>query len=135
MENLSIGQIMTRQPATVAPDDQVDAAQTLLARGDIHHLPVVEGKRLVGIVSSADLLKLHLLDGGIETAADLGLTVRKVMQPAPVVVTEDASLQDAATRFSLGGYHALPVVDADDQLIGIVTTTDLITRLLEQAPQ
>ncbi len=133
MENPSIDQIMTRQPVTVSPDDEVRVAQTLLARGEIHHLPVVEEKQVVGIVSSADLLKLHLLDGDVEAAADLGLAVRQIMQCEPVVLAEDASLRDAAKRFLLGGYHALPVVDADEQLVGIVTTTDLISRMLEQS--
>jgi CBS domain-containing protein len=58
------------------------------------------------------------------------MTVRGIVQTEPVVVAPDASVEDAAARFSLGGYHALPAVDADERLVGIVTTTDVINRLM-----
>ena len=61
MRDFPIDRIMTADPATVGPQDSVVEAQRRLDHHFIHHLPVVESGRLVGMVSSSDLLKLHLL--------------------------------------------------------------------------
>jgi hypothetical protein len=50
------------------------------------------------------------------------------------VLQSGANLRDAAARLSEGGYHALPVVDPDRTLVGIVTSSDLISHLLHQIP-
>lgn len=133
MRDMAIKHIMTTEPATVGPDEPIAVAQKLLGSGDIHHLPVVDNGRLAGIVSSSDLLKFHLLDGGPDSASTA--TVRQIMEADPVALESEASLSDAAIRLSVGGYHALPVVDADGTLVGIVTTGDLVGHLLEQIPR
>jgi len=133
MRDIAIDRIMTTDPATVGQDDTIAVAHRLFESGDIHHLPVVDNGLLVGIVSSSDLFKFHLLDGGAASVSTA--TVRQVMEPNPVALSSGASLRDAAIRLSVGGYHALPVVEADGTLLGIVTTGDLVGHLLEQIPQ
>ena len=132
MRDIAINRIMTTDPATVAPNDPLSAATELLQSGEIHHLPVAEDGILKGIVSSSDLLKFHLVEGGADRFANV--PVRRVMQADPVVLESGGSLRDAATRLSDGGFHALPVVDPDHTLVGIVTTGDLVTHLLHQIP-
>jgi len=131
MRDIEIRRIMTEQPATVAPGDSLDMARERLEAGDLHHLPVVDGGRLVGIVSSSDLLKFYLLDDG---SGAQGLSVRTAMQPDPVSIPVTASLKEAARKLSVGGFHALPVVEPDDALVGIVTSSDLVRHLLKQLP-
>ena len=133
MRDIAIDRIMTTDPAAVGSSESIAVAQQLFESGDIHHLPVVDNGRLVGIVSSSDLLKFHLLDGGASSAPTA--TVRQVMVANPVALESGASLRDAAIKLSVGGYHALPVVEADGALVGIVTTGDLVTHLLEQIPR
>ena len=133
MRDIAINRIMTTDPATVAPGDPISVAKERLESGQIHHLPVVENGALVGIVSTSDLLKFHMLDG--DAAALSSTTVAQIMEPEPVVLQSDASLRDAAAALSIGGYHALPVVEPDHTLVGIVTSVDLVMYLLQQLPR
>jgi len=135
MHNIPIDRIMTTQPATVGPDDSVSMAKRLLESDDVHHLPVVENGKVVGIFTSADLLKLYLLEGHGRDLPDADARVGEFMEPHPVVLESSATLRDAATVLSIGGYHAVPVVGPDRVLIGIVTTGDLVSHLMEQIPR
>ena len=132
MRDQSIVRIMTTDPVTVSVDESAAKAVQILETEAIHHLPVVEDGRLVGITSSSDLLKLYLLDN-TQPALD-SIPVRQIMQKDPIVVASSANLRDAAQMLSTGSFHALPVVDNDGVLVGIVTSTDLIQHLLMQIP-
>ncbi len=132
MRDVPIQRIMTTDPATVGPDYPASAAKSLLGSGDMHHLPVTEDGKLVGIVSSADLLKIYLLDNGSGPPNEI--TVNRIMTTNPVVLDSRENLRDAAKKLSKGGFHALPVVDPDLTLVGIVTSSDLIDHLLHQIP-
>ena len=132
MRDIAITRIMTTDPATVSPDDTVAHARKLIAPDRLHHLPVTEHGKLVGIVSSSDLLKLFLLDAN---SADVARTpVRAIMAVDPVTLDSSASLRHAANKLSVGTFHALPVIEPDKTLVGIVTSSDLIEHLLRQIP-
>jgi CBS domain-containing protein len=128
MRDIPIVQVMTPDPATVSPQTSVAEARRLLNSNVINHLPVVEGGRLVGIVSSSDFLKLHLLDGMLQIVSDA--TVNQIMETNVIVVNKNATLGDAAEKLSVGGFHALPVIDRKRRLVGMVTSSDLIGVLV-----
>ena len=132
MRDVSVARVMSENPVTITPDTSVEEAQTLLELGELHHLPVVEDDRLVGIVSSADLLKLHLLEERAETLDRIH--VASIMVDSPVTLSHRASLRDAVAKLSLGGFHALPVTGDDGELAGIVTSADLGLYLLQRLP-
>jgi CBS domain-containing protein len=132
MRDIPINRIMTTDPESVGPEFPVSAAKSILASGDMHHLPVLKNGKLVGIVSSSDLLKIYMLDNGSGSPSDF--TVGHIMTTDPVVLEAQANLRDAATILSGGGFHALPVVEPDGTLVGIVTSSDLIDHLLHQIP-
>ena len=132
MRDFPIDRIMTADPATVGPQDSAVEAQRRLDHHFIHHLPVVESGRLVGMVSSSDLLKLHLLDDHLTLR--LQATVGQIMETNVVVIERNATLRDAAEKLCMGGFHALPVVDKRKRLVGIVTSSDLVGELLEHLP-
>ncbi|MEO8019559.1 MAG: CBS domain-containing protein [Pseudomonadota bacterium] len=138
MRNLPISKIMSNSLVTAGPDDSLRETVALMDKRRVHHLLVVDRGKLVGILSSADMLKLALLlrpedAGGPPQLSDtLALRVRDVMQAEVVTLYENANLREAAQALSLGGYHALPVLALDDTPIGIVTSTDLIALLLDQ---
>jgi len=132
MRDTPISRIMSPDPATVTPQSTAAEARRLLDSNVIHHLPVVEGGRLVGIVSSSDLLKLYLLDDHLALYARA--TVDQVMETNVVVLHKNATLREAAEKLSMGHFHALPVVTRRRRLVGIVTTSDLIGVLLDRLP-
>jgi len=133
MRNEPIDRIMTERPATVAPDDSLAAASELFASSGIHHAPVVDNGELVGILSASDFLKLHFLKG--DNVSPEKVKVRQLMQANPIFLPYSASLRDAAERFRVGEFHALPVIDDDGAVVGIITTSDLVQYLLHRVPQ
>jgi predicted transcriptional regulator len=101
-----------------------------------HHIPVVHGGRVVGMLGRQDLLKALVprLEGGPTLASAGDLTARhvgEVMQPNVQVLSEASTLLDAARALGSGVFHALPVVGADQRLLGIVTSTDVIRALVD----
>lgn len=123
---------MTTDLLTVRPDDPAATVQELFRSGNIHHVPVVDNDKLVGIVSSSDMLRTCLRE--LTASSTLDITVRDIMMENPVVLESSASLRDAAKKLSEGGYHSLPVVDPDQTLVGIVTSVDLAEHLYRQLP-
>ena len=132
MRDIPIEHIMTPDPATISPQSSAAEARRLLDSNVINHLPVVEGDRLVGMVTSSDLLKLHLLDDTLTMFARA--TVDQVMETNLVVLADSATLREAAEKLSMGNFHALPVVNKKRRLVGIVTSSDLINELLNELP-
>ena len=128
MHDIAIDKVMTSDPATVSPQSSAAEARRLLDSNVIHHLPVVEGDRLVGIVSSSDLLKLHLLDDKL--ALFTRATVDQIMETNVTVLGKNSTLREAVEKLSMGNFHALPVVDRKRRLLGIVTSTDLMNELM-----
>ena len=128
--------IMTADPVTLGVGQNLSEARALFADGSINHLPIVEGDRLVGILSSNDLVKLSLLldddDHSFSDFLDRQYTVAEVMQSSPVTIGIEATVREAAQILAAAGFHALPVVGKDRSLKGIVTSTDLIELLLEK---
>ena len=128
---------MNKPLVVVAPDDTLSAAMALMDEREVHHLLVMDGGRMAGILSSADLLKLALLERPDSAGAhrpaheSLSIKVRDLMQTHVAVIRENCSLRDAASALSLGGFHALPVLALDDTPVGIVTTSDLIGVLID----
>ncbi len=131
-----ISHIMTKTVVTVNQNDDLTEVVEKLKSNSIRHLPVVNGKKVVGIISRTDINRLTfgaLFDGqeGSDEAILQMLTIPQVMTAKPKTVSSDAIIRDLAEIFSKEEFHALPVVD-NDELKGIVTTTDVIKYFLEQ---
>ena len=80
MQNVSITRIMTSSPATVEPGASVAAAEQLMRRSGCHHLPVVEGIKVIGLVTAHDLLKALVLRGADARESDSELLRRTSLQ-------------------------------------------------------
>jgi CBS domain-containing protein len=105
----------------------------------IHHLPVVRAGRLVGMLSSADVLKVEFfMPRATSDSArflDSRVTIARLMRTPVISVIPTTSLAEAAERMVEAGVHALPVVDGEERVLGLVTTTDVIRSLLRGAPR
>ena len=127
-----VGPRMKRDLVTVTPGAALEEAARLLKAHRIHHLPVVEGDRLVGIVTDTDL-RNATLDGTIggSDRGDSGrpVTVGEIMTRELVTLSPGDTLDDAMLVLSRQRIGALPVVEGE-RLVGIVTKADILSALL-----
>jgi len=127
-----VGKRMTRDPVTVTPDDPLSKAAGILKEHRFHHLPVVDGGRLVGILSDTDLRNATLAaaprEGGDRQAGER--PVRDAMRTEVWSVTPDDSVEDALLVLSRERFGALPVLEGD-RLVGIITRADLLSAFVD----
>ncbi len=118
-----VGQYMTTDLFTVAPDDLIDLAAAIMDWEKIRHVPVEDDQhRLLGIVSFRSLLRLLATRGA---AAAQPIAVRDIMTPDPLTVSPQTPTLEAIALMRTHGVSALPVVD-NDRLVGIVTEHDFM---------
>jgi CBS-domain-containing membrane protein len=117
-EEDQLSMIMKKEIKTVTPDTTVEEAAEIFYSMRIHRLPVVEGGKLVGIVTPTDLLKLVR---GMKTS----LTAEDVINTTCVTAFEDEPLTYTIPAMRVSDVTALPVLDAHGSLVGIITDRDL----------
>ncbi|MGE0682695.1 MAG: HPP family protein [Candidatus Binatia bacterium] len=120
-----VAEVMTRDVIATAPDHSVQEAITLVARHRFRHLLVVMGdQRLAGVISDRDLLRFMIREPQWGTAA-----VAEIMKADPITVNPDTPLSAAVAEMLNRRINCLPVVDADNRVVGILTSTDLLRAL------
>jgi len=130
-----VGERMTHPVVFVSPNMSIQDALQLMKKENIRRTPVVEGGKLVGIVSDKDLLNASPSDATSLSVWELNyllskITVAEVMTGAVITVTEDTPIEEAARIMSDNKIGGLPVV-RDGSVVGIITETDLFRLLLE----
>ena len=129
---------MTTEVITVGLADPIRKAWELVEENQLRRFPVVEGDKLVGIITDRDIRNA--------TASSVVLTEKKyhdflldtvkvesVMTPDPATVTPDTPLDEAARMILELKVGGLPVIE-QGKLVGIITETDLIKTLVELLP-
>jgi CBS domain-containing protein len=146
-----VSDIMDRDPVTAAPGDDVETLIRKLREQELPGVPVVEGDRLVGIVTDGDLVlreddaDLHLphyfeLFGGVIFLEPLqhledklrkafATRVRDMMTRDVLTIGPEATVHEAARLISRSGHNRLPVTDDDGRLLGVVTRVDCLAAL------
>lgn len=120
---LRVAQYMTREVATVEPDDTVKRVAKQISRAEGHSgFPVAENGRVLGFVSARDLLLVEDDE-----------PVRAVMSRDLIVAHPEMRLTDAARVILRSGIRKLPVVDDNGSLVGIISNTDVIRSQIERA--
>jgi len=131
-----VAEVMTKHPRSVQVTDQIGDVRAALADRRLHHLPVVDGEQLVGMISSTDLLEFGFEPRVSHTNLDEYLnehfSIPQIMQTNLVTVPSDSTVRDAARALTTGDLHAVPVVGDNNKLVGIVTSTDIVSYLLSQ---
>lgn len=130
--NRPVADIMTRTLVTIKPGTPIDRIHDLFEQHTFHHIPVVDHNKLVGIISKTDYLKIrHMIAttwGGVTICQDMykDMCAADIMSREPLRIESADTIGLAADIFKVNALHALPVVD-DDELVGIVTSHDLLT--------
>jgi CBS domain-containing protein len=130
-----ISRIMTRKPETVKPSDTMEDVRRIFEKRGFHHIPVLDQGKLVGLVSYTDYLQLirSIFDNSQETRLNEKVlhatVVEDVMTKHVLCLSQDDTVENALLIFKANQFHSLPVVDARQHLVGIITTYDLMKVL------
>lgn len=123
---IKAGQIMTSPVVSIPPEMTVSEALALMNQRCLHHLPVVDSEsRLVGLTSDRDLLARK----GRE-----GLLVSQTMATEVLTAGPDSAICAVARIMTDHHVNCVPVIDPERQLLGILTSLDLLACMTHQAP-
>jgi len=123
--------LMSTPPVFIDIGAAPSAVQATLEGNAFHHLPVLDRGVLVGVVSAVDLARVSLgvwvQDPKTEAAwMDSNFRIADLMTWEPVCCRVDDPVKLAADKLSDGAFHCLPVLDREDRLVGMLTSTDLL---------
>lgn len=134
-----VSEIMQTEVATLGVHDRLDLADDVMRLGRVRHMPVVDGIRLVGIVSSRDLLAASLsrvldIEASKRRSFLRSVAVAEVMSRNLITVERDATLREVAALLVRHKIGCVPVVSDEGTFVGLVTETDLLTAALLPEP-
>lgn len=124
MMNEFVRDHMTKELITLGPENTLGEVRQILLEKHIHHIPIVggeNGRKLIGMVTSWDLFKLG------KSADEYGsMKVKDVMTTKVAVLDPDQHLGAVADVLTRHLFHAVPIVNDDQELLGIITSTDIV---------
>lgn len=112
---------MTKDVITLTPDHTLGEVREILLSKHIHHIPILEGKKLVGMITSWDLFKL-----GKSAEEYASIKIGEVMTKRVATLDPGQHLGAVAEVLTRHLFHAVPIVNDDHELLGIVTSTDIV---------
>jgi acetoin utilization protein AcuB len=124
---------------TVAPEDPLSKVKAIFESHNFHHIPVVNFREIVGLVSKTDFE--HFMGGASHYSEDRFVNdlrlerthVSEIMTKRLGKVAPDDRINVVLEVFLINRFHALPVVD-NNELVGIITPFDIMTALSKQVP-
>ena len=119
--NKAVETIMTTDPITLTGTDTLEDARKIFDKNHFHHIPIVEEEKLVGILSTFDLMNTNRLLSEYQDVPISAIMTRKVATLYPTDMIGAASIVLLQNRF-----QSIPVVDRERNLLGILTTFDLL---------
>ncbi|MFB0936577.1 MAG: CBS domain-containing protein [Propionivibrio sp.] len=113
---------------SVSPEQTVLRALEIMAQYDVGALPVIDGKRLIGVFSERDYSRKVILQG----KASKETKVSEIMSGDAVHVTPEARIEECMAIMTEKHVRHLPILDNDEKVIGIISIGDVIKELLSQ---
>ena len=127
--------VMTPNPITIDPNQPVLEALLVMYQRDIRRLPVMEGGKLVGIISDRDIKQTMgrpaLVSRQAGEEPELKLSIGDVMTRNLITVSQDDDLKDAIELLIENKISGLPVVDQDQKLVGVISAIDVLRYCLD----
>ena len=135
----TVGAIMSHRVVTLNEEDNLTDLEPSMRQFGLRHLPVVDGKRLVGLVSHRDVLRIqggglasNPLSDHINEDRQANTFVAEVMHRDLSTVSPSTPAMEAAKILADHKFGCLPVVDGDGNLLGIVTDHDLLVYFINR---
>ena len=128
---MKITKFMRRSIASVNPETTLREIEELMERRRIRHVLVIEKGELLGIISDRDIKKYRSLFAETKAAreideATLRFRAHQIMTRDPITIHEDIRASDAIKLMLEKHISCIPVLDNDDAVIGVVTSSDLM---------
>jgi len=125
---------MSKPVITVDPNDSMQDATRLLKENNIRILPVIDRGKLAGVITDRDLKRASASDATSLEIHELlyllsMIKVKDIMTPNPITVSLDFSIEETAQLLLKNKISAVPVVDSQGRLVGVITQTDLFRVL------
>lgn len=136
LDNITVREWMTSPVISVLPETSISEAHRLMKDHGIRRLPVVAHDKLVGIVTLGDVREASPSDASTLSIWELNylwaqLKIEQVMTRQVLTITPDALVLDAAQIMLDKKVSGLPVVDAQEHLVGIITESDIFRMLVQ----
>ena len=134
---MTVETIMSQKIVTVEMDETLERVREIFEEHRFHHLLVVSGQRLMGVISDRDLLKsISPYVGTVsETSRDLATLQKRahqIMSRKPISVSKDVTVQVAAETLLAKNISCLPVTNAEGNVEGILTWKDVLAALMKE---
>ncbi|RLA00759.1 MAG: CBS domain-containing protein [Gammaproteobacteria bacterium] len=135
--NEPVSNIMSDKITAVQEGQPLSEVRHKMIDSNIHHIPVLSGKNLVGMVSFTDMMKLNVVINGadnhtIDAIIDQQFSIGDIMSTELTTLNDRDTIRQAAEILSGNNFHAVPVTNSNRELQGIVTSSDLIRYLNNQ---
>jgi acetoin utilization protein AcuB len=133
---MKVKEIMVKEVATLDVNDELSLANDIMRLGRIRHLPVVDGAKLVGIISERDLFRSSLaqaLGYATEDTRDVmkRLRIKDIMVTKVLTVSPEDGVCRAVRLMVDKKIGCLPVVEGG-RLVGLLTETDVLVQYLKE---
>ncbi|HEX7504208.1 MAG TPA: CBS and ACT domain-containing protein [Syntrophales bacterium] len=130
-----VGRRMTRNVVTVTKDTSVLHARNLLHDKDVNQVPVVDGKKVIGVITDGDIRENSASPASTLSVHELNYLLSEmkagdIMTRNPLTVSPETAIEEAAKILNENNIGCLPVVK-NNELVGIITTCDMLNVLLE----
>jgi CBS domain-containing protein len=132
---MKVKDIMVRDVATLDVGDELSLANDIMKLGRIRHLPVVAGKKLVGILSERDLFRSSLVEAlghEPEKTRDVmkAIRIQDIMIKNLITISPEADIKEAVQLMLKHKIGCVPVIEGGE-LTGLVTETDILMLCLK----
>lgn len=136
LDNITVREWMTSPVISVLPETSISEAHRLMKDHGIRRLPVVAHDKIVGIVTLGDVREASPSDASTLSIWELNylwaqLKIEQVMTRQVLTIAPDALVLDAAQIMLDQKVSGLPVVDAQEHLVGIITESDIFRMLVQ----
>lgn len=120
--------LMTTRPRSVTPDTQLPTVAELMESEDVGAIPVVDGERLIGMVTDRDIVVRAIAKG----KDPRGMPVSEIASQDLVTVDPDDDVDDALRLMAQYQVRRLAVVEEDERLVGVVSQADVALHAKEK---
>ena len=133
---ITIANLMTKQLRTVEADDKLELVKKLMDEYSIHHIPVCDGDRIIGLISQTDLyfflkgIKSNSYQNMLNDMRLRNYVAKEIMTTQLTTLKPDDTVMQALEIFRDNNFKAIPIVE-NERLVGILSTYDIINKVLE----